>query len=223
MRVAISTSGELRELLPVEQSEPAWAPPPSTSAGASDLNSVERRLSSDEKIEWIGKPDPEKRFTPADRFLVPFSLMWGGFAIVWETLAISGGAALFALFGLPLVAMGLYFIFGRFIYKANRKRRTIYAVTSRRVLAIVRSRNGVGESVAAVYLRSIPNMSTSAVSGGKGSVEFGVSSPMYSQYANSGLEIFARGEQASGVAFFDIEDPQGVADLVERLRAADRT
>jgi hypothetical protein len=36
------------------------------------------------------------------------------------------------------------------------------------------------------------------------------------------MEFFARGQLASGVSFYDIEDPQGVADLVERLRAADR-
>ena len=53
----------------------------------------------------------------------------------------------------------------------------------------------------------------------RGSVEFGLSSPMTGWYENSGMELFARGQMASsGVSFYDIEDPRGVADLVERLR-----
>jgi hypothetical protein len=143
--------------------------------------------------------------------------MWGGFAIFWETLAIAGGGGLFAIWGLPFVAIGLYMIFGRFIYKANRKRRTVYAVTNRRVLEIVRGLQG-GESVNATYLRSIPTISTSTTGGGYGAIDFGFSSPRYARYANTGMEFFSRG-QASGVCFYDIRDPSGVADLVERLRA----
>jgi len=187
-------------------------------ASSSELETVERHLSSGEHIEWVGTPDPTKRFTPADRYLIPFSLFWGGFAIFWVIGASSGGG-FFGLFGLPFVALGLYFIFGRFVYKAYRKRRTVYAVTDRRVMEIFRGRQG--DSVDAVYLRSIPNISTSVGSNGRGSVEFGISSRGYSSYANTGMEFFARGQLASGVSFYDIEDPQGVADLVERLRADD--
>lgn len=216
---AVQTSAELRELLPVEQ-RAAHAPLPAITADPAALATVERHLSGDEHIEWVGRPDPTKRLTPADRYLVPFSLLWGGFAIFWLVGATASGGA-FGFFGVPFAAIGLYFIFGRFIYKANRKRRTVYAVTNRRVLEIVDGRKG--ESVAAVYLRSIPNISTSAVSNGEGSVEFGISSRMDQHYANTGMEFFARGSLSSGVSFYDIEDPEGVADLVERLRAADRS
>ena len=216
---ALETPAELHELLPAER-RATHASLLAISADPAALATVERHLSDDEHIEWVGKPDPTKRFTPADRYLVPFSLLWGGFAIFWVVGAAASGG-LFALFGVPFVAMGLYFIFGRFIYKANRKRRTVYAVTNRRVLEIVAGAKG--ESVAAVYLRSIPNISTSAVSDREGSVEFGISSRMNSHYANTGMEFFARGSLSSGVSFFDIQDPEGVADLVERLRAADQT
>jgi hypothetical protein len=188
--------------------------------GSVDSDVVRRQLSPDEHVEWVGAPDPAKRFTKADFYLVPFSVMWGGFAIVWETLAIVGGAGFFAIWGIPFIAVGLYFIFGRFIYKANRKRRTTYAVTDRRVLEIVRGLQG-GESVNATYLRSIPSISTSTTSGGSGTVDFGSSSSsLYgTQFANSGMEFFGRG-QRNGVCFYDIPDPRGVADLVERLRTA---
>lgn len=215
---ALDTSAELHELLPAERRAPARHSP-EIEADPTVLATVERHLSGDERVEWVGKPDPRKRFTPADRYLVPFSLLWGGSSIFWVVgAAVSGG--FFAVLGLPLLAMGLYFIFGRFVYKADRKRRTVYAVTSRRVLEIVDGRKG--ESVTAVYLRSIPNISTSAVWNGEGSVEFGISSRMESRYANTGMEFFTRGSTSGGVSFFDIADPEGVADLVERLRAADQ-
>ena len=48
------------------------------------------------------------------------------------------------------------------------------------------------------------------------------SSQKLGSYANSGLELLGRGQMAgAGVSFYDIEDPRGVADLVERLRDAD--
>jgi uncharacterized membrane protein len=208
---AAQSSAELEELLPASP------------ASGTDLDTVERHLSPGERIEWVGRPDPAKHFTRGDLFLVPFSILWGGFAIFWEAAAIRGGGGIFfVLWGVPFVGVGLYFMLGRFIYKANRKRRTVYAVTNRRVLTIVRGRRG-GESVEALYLRSIPTISTSAVSNGRGSVEFGLPSPAAAWYGNSGMDFFARGRAAgAGVGFYDIEDPGGVAELVERLRDADR-
>ena len=185
---------------------------------AADVTALERHLSPDERIEWVGKPDPAKHFTRADVFLIPFSILWGGFAIFWEASAIGGGGGFFALWGIPFVAIGLYFIGGRFIYKANRKRRTTYAVTDRRVLTLVRGRRG--ESVDAMYLRSIPSIATNADSDGRGNVEFGVSSPAAGWYANSGMELFGRG-QSAGLGFYDIDDARAVADLVEGLRDPD--
>jgi uncharacterized membrane protein len=217
---AVQTSAELRELLPAEQ-RTTYTSRPLLDADSAALATVERHVSGDERVEWAGRPDPGKRFTPADRYLVPFSLVWGGFAILWESGVIAGGAPFFfAIFGSLFVVVGVYFIFGRFIYKARRKRRTVYAVTDRRVLEIVEGRKG--ESVTAVYLRSIPNISTSALANGEGSVEFGLSSGRDRYYANTGMEFFIRGSLSSGVSFYDIADPEGVADLVERLREADR-
>lgn len=162
---------------------------------------------------------PSQAITRADVFLVPFSLFWGGFAIFWLVGATVAVGA-FGLFGVPIVLFGLYLIFGRFIYKANRRRRTGYAVTDRRVLQIVRGRNG--ESVDAFYLRSLPSISTSVGADGKGSIQIGQMPWFGAMYANTGMEFLARGASAGGVASYDIDDPRGVAELIERLREADR-
>jgi hypothetical protein len=208
---AASSSAELEELVP---------PRPAGVAPASDRDAVEAHLSPGERVEWVGKPDASRRFTRADLFLVPFSIVWCAFAIFWEASAVAGAdSAFFGLWGIPFVAMGLYLVFGRFVYKANRRRRTTYAVTSRRVMCIVRSRRG--ESVQTMYLSAIPNISTSASSNGHGSVAFGSSAPT-GWYADTGMEFLGRGQPSSSVVgFSDIEDPRGVADLVERLRDAD--
>ena len=219
---AATSRAELAALMPDDDADWADALPLDVVASESDLDTVERHLLPSEHIEWIGRPDPTKHFTRSDVFLIPFSIMWGGFAIFWEATAIEGGAGpVFALWGIPFVVIGLYFIFGRFIYKARRNRRTIYTVTNRRVMTLVRGRSD--ESVEAAALSSIPNISTSAASNGHGNVEFGPSSsPSNGWYGNSGMEFFARGQMMSGVRFYDIEDPRSVADLVERLRDAER-
>jgi hypothetical protein len=98
--------------------------------------------------------------------------------------------SVFRLWGIPFVSMGLYFVAGRFFYNAYRKRRTLYAVTDRRVLIVVQRRRG--EAVDATYLRAIPNISTSAGSDGRGSVRFGNTSPFGGWGANSGMEFLGR-------------------------------
>ncbi|HWC11484.1 MAG TPA: hypothetical protein VG455_09700, partial [Acidimicrobiales bacterium] len=42
-----------------------------------------------------------------------------------------------APWGIPFVAMGLYFIFGRFVYKRRMKLRTAYGVTTDRAIVAV--------------------------------------------------------------------------------------
>jgi hypothetical protein len=74
------------------------------------------------------------------------SLMWGGFALVWFLLAIGvlhdgsgkdfSGSVVFPLFGSVFVLVGQYLIWGRFVYDWWKKKRTYYALTSRRALIV---------------------------------------------------------------------------------------
>ncbi|UFS59541.1 hypothetical protein [Subtercola endophyticus] len=97
----------------------------------SDL--VTKELHPGEIVRWTGSGDPGVLFTRADFLLVPFSLLWGGFAIFWETQAVTENSGpLFLVFGGAFVLVGLYLIVGRFFTKAYRKRTTAYAVTDRR-------------------------------------------------------------------------------------------
>jgi hypothetical protein len=189
---------------------------------ADDRGIVDRNLSTGEHVQWLGRPDASKHFNAGDLYLVPFSILWAGFAVFWEATAIASGAGpFFALWGIPFIVIGLYLVIGRFFYEAYRKRHTLYAVTDRRVLSVVQRRRG--ETVDATYLRAIPTISTSVDSTGRGSVQFGNTSQFGAWSANSGMEFFGRGNTATtGVAFYDVDDARAVADLVERLREQDQ-
>jgi len=48
------------------------------------LAAVQPELTSGEGVLCIGQPNPNRIFYKEDIFLVPFSLLWCGFAIFWE-------------------------------------------------------------------------------------------------------------------------------------------
>ncbi|WP_246780688.1 hypothetical protein [Rhizobium sp. BK008] len=98
----------------------------------SDIRSF---LMPGEKLLWSGRPGQGFLLTSRDFLLVPFSLLWGGFAIFWEITAISTETPVFTkLWGIPFVLMGLYLMAGRFFVDAAARARTEYVLTNRRVI-----------------------------------------------------------------------------------------
>ncbi len=160
----------------------AGTPGPFERAGAEPSRAMELRddlqanLAPRERLLWTGFPQQGLRFHAADLFLIPFSLMWGGFALFWEFgVAKSGAPLFFMLWGIPFVAVGLYMIFGRFFADAGIRRNTIYGLTTSRVLIL----SGLFQrSVKSLELQSIGEMNLSEGQGGKGTVTFGPQSSL---------------------------------------------
>jgi len=191
----------------------------------SDSEQVLRsELLNGESILWSGKPETSVIFSRSDIFLVPFSLMWGGFALFWEFLALgfykptnpaNRPPIIFPLFGIPFVLIGLYMIFGRFIYKYLKKKSTYYAVTDKRVLSL----STLGQkSVQAMDISRIPSVNKSVGRNGIGILVFGDSA---GQYANTGMGFFPnRSYGGPSVVFYDIKDCDDVyrrvSDLIEK-------
>jgi hypothetical protein len=180
------------------------------------LERFDEHLVEGEKVLWVGRPDPSKYLSSSDRLMIPFSILWGGFAMFWVAAAVAGGAGLFALWGIPFVAVGLYLMIGRFFYKARLKRRTWFAVTDKRVLKL--ERRGSGDSVDALFLDAIPAVGRDVEPDGSGCVIFGSSNRWLADVANSGMPSFFASNVEVPLAFYDIPDAAHVAELVAQLR-----
>ena len=128
------------------------------------------RLLARETMRWSGRPRQGLMLTARDAFLIPFSMLWGGFAIFWEAEALLTNAPWFmALWGVPFVVVGLFIIFGRLPFDAWLRRRVFYALTDRRVLILRESPWG---SFKAVALDRLSDATLTEGSGGRDTIRF---------------------------------------------------
>jgi len=150
-------------------------------------NPIESRLDPGEKLLWTGQPKQGVRLQPQDAFMIPFSLMWGGFAIVWEASVLGiglmhadkasdkGVTVFMSLWGIPFVLVGLYMIVGRFFYDSALRQKTFYAVTNRRVIVL----KGLWSFNLMSYdFYTLGTLNLSERSDGSGSILFGNPNPM---------------------------------------------
>jgi hypothetical protein len=181
---------------------------------------VQPELLPGETVLWAGSPSPKIIFHAQDAMMIPFSLLWGGFAIFWEATGLIGGNShgspgFFALWGLPFVLIGQYLIWGRFVYTAWLKKRTFYAVTNQRVLALQRGRK---LQTSSVYIDALPLIDKDVRGDGFGTVLFG---PKIIN--NRGWNSWNAVSFQGPTTFVDIEDADSVYRLVSDLRQKSRT
>lgn len=113
--------------------------------------------------------------------MLPFSLMWAGFAFFWEWQVLNSDApAFFALWGIPFVLVGFYLIVGRFAVEARQRERTFYGVTNERVLIVSGLFN---RKVKSLSLRNLSDLSVTEARNGEGSISFGGATPFASWFA----------------------------------------
>ena len=178
-------------------------------------------LARGETVLWTGKPVLSKNFTLIDIFLVPFSVFFFGFSVIWvstvfgelqEESVPSAFTFLALAIGVPFAAYGLYMMLGRFWLKRWIKSHTYYAVTNKRALAM---RLKPRRTLQSAYLNRVSTFSKHVRSDGSGDLLFGEREPLWQSNANTGLDFMASHFASTSPAFFDLEDVEEVYKIVQ--------
>lgn len=184
------------------------------------LTAIQPELQPGESVLWAGRPSIRPIFhRNEDETLLPYSLMAGGFSLVWEIAVISSIFNhptqvgwywyVMAWFGLCFVAMGQYMMWGRFLYAARKKTRTYYAVTNQRVMVV---QTYGDRQVASAEINSLPDLQKLKRSGEVGTIRFFAAPGPYKTTWREMLTLDDR---------FDVWDPLSIkrgpvfADLVD--------
>jgi hypothetical protein len=184
-------------------------------------------LGPGEKLLWVGQPRQGFVLRAADAFNIPFSLLWGAFAIFWEAGVLASGAPwFFVLWGIPFVLVGLYIMFSRFWVDARQRAATAYAVTSERVVIV----SGVfARRVKSLGIDTITDVSLTERGDGAGTITFGPVRPYFGWYggavwpgfghqADPSFELAGEARQVYEI----IREAQRAAKRAEPAAAADR-
>ena len=174
-------------------------------------NELRSSLSSGEKLIWAGKPKTGIRLRNSDAFLIPFSLLWGGFAIFWETSVLSAGAPFpFALFGIPFILVAFYITIGRFFVDAKKRGNTIYGITPDRIII----RSGVfSVETKSLNIRTISDITINEKTDKSGTITLGPVDLRYTMM--QGIE-WPGTKQTPRLEF--IEDVKNVYDKIIELQ-----
>jgi len=168
-----------------------------------------------ESVRWTGSAPEGLRFHAQDAYLIPFSLLWGGFAIFWETLAVVGGTPwFFWLWGIPFVVLGVYFIVGRFFVDAYLRSQTHYAVTDR---AAYVARFGTWPAVRRYAGSTLDAIQFELQDNGAGTIRF-IAAPT-PKYYGYGARL-SDWNWATLDAFDDVPDARSVYALILKARSA---
>lgn len=178
---------------------------------------IESRLFAGEKLLWSGQPwQGLFLLRGIDFLLVPFSLFWAGFMVVWNYMVwreVAGPAPMpFQIIGLAFLAIGLFFVIGRFFVDAWLRARTRYAVTSQRVLI---ERSGPFRSSKSLDIARLPMLELSERGDGAGNIRFD-SSRSWLRGNNMGVWIASTDPIPR---FLRIDNVRNVYELIAKQRS----
>jgi hypothetical protein len=171
-----------------------------------------------EHILWEGAPPTGVMVRAADALLIPFSLLWGGFAMFWNVSVWRDGAPVFfRLWGLPFLLVGFYIVIGRFLIDMLVRRRQRYYVTNQRVLI---ERRGWGGGLRTLDIRHLPLLATTVRADGSGTLSFGQTASLFSAAGHGSGMGFWHPALDPTLQFLGIANVAQVRSLVERAARA---
>ncbi len=177
-------------------------------------NHFQTELNPGERILWSGQPRQGIVLKAADLFFIPFSLLWGGFALFFTYMTIVESAPLIVmLIGAVVGVVGLYVIIGRFFVDILQRRNIYYALTDKRAIII----SGVfAQHIKTLVIQNLPEIGVSTRRNGTGTITFGSSHPFAWMYASSGFPNM--GFYHAAPSFENISDAKSVYQLVKRVQ-----
>ena len=181
---------------------------------------IQPELFAGESIRWAGQSNTSVIFHKDDSFLVPISLFWGGFMMLWEAevaglLRPRNPNILLVLIGIPFVLAAQYLIWGRFLHAAWKKKRTFYALTTRRVIVV---QHGLQRQTASANIDALPTLTRENGPNGTGTVRFAkweMEHPGAQQLGFTRFDVMAIGRVPT---FLDIDDVDSVYRLISDLQ-----
>ena len=171
------------------------------------FNRWEDYLDPGETLLWQGAPATGLRFTVTGAVLSFFGIFFLGFSLFWVSMAAAmGGGFLFPLFGLPFVGVGLWLVFGHWFFDAYTRKKTRYALTSKRALI---ARTVYGRRMESYPIT--PDSPIRLISGTLDTVHFAQKT-----YRTS------NGTSVKNIGFRYIEDGQDVFNLLRKVQEDSR-
>ena len=174
-------------------------------------------LLSDETVLWSGRPNQSLfAFTKFDAMLVPLSIVWAGFVLVWNlTVWASDAPIWFRLWGLPFLLVGAYITVGRFFHGRRIRSQKSYVLTNKRALI---ARTGSKTTVKEIPLTSGLALETQTRSDGSGTVYFGPPARFIESMANpfAAMKVWT-GAASDDSAFFRVDDSAHVAAIAQDI------
>jgi hypothetical protein len=174
----------------------------------------ESELNPGERILWSGQPHQGIVLRAADWFIIPFSLIWGGVALIFAYATVAQHAPLgVVLLGVLFGLVGLYVIVGRFFVDKLQRQNTYYALTDKRAIII----SGIfTQHIKTLIIQNLPEIGVTTRRNGIGTIMFGSSHPFAWMYASSGFPNM--GFYHSAPSFENISDVRSVYQLVKLVQ-----
>jgi hypothetical protein len=187
---------------------------PGTAVLLTDSSSqvISSLLGREERLLWSAQPRQGVFLRSTDAYLIPFSLLWGGFAFFWEgTVVNSNGPVFFQLWGVPFVLIGLYLIASRFFADAKLRSKTYYGLTTERIVIV----SGLfARTTKSLQLRTLSDVSLVESNGGFGTITFGPVAPWW-----VGTAGWPSSRRQLSPSFDSISAPH---DVYEKIRVAQK-
>ncbi len=174
---------------------------------------VDNELDHDEKIVWLGRPDPKaagRGYLPIQLFAIPwtaFSIFWICGAAGFKIPDFKQGFDFFPLFGIPFLLIGIGMLTAP-IWGKRLASQSVYVLTNRR--AILFKKEFTGMSIRSFKPDQLRSLERKQHADGSGDLIF---TQEVTGHGDNGPHI-------GKVGFLGVANVKQVEDLVEQLAAS---